>query len=200
MSFKNHFYAGNTGVLDYSFTSERRDTMSSSVSAHQLPFLMHLIDRIHVLHRIQMFRTGNMIGLYPGQPPVPHYIEDHPNCSQREIAEYLQVSTPSIANSVKRMQKAGLLTKHTDPVDLRRCSLQITEKGKRLLHESYIRMEKIDAAAVEGISPAEMEIFCRCLEQIAENLSSEEYKNKNFFSLLATIKELHQQTGEEEST
>ena len=98
------------------------------------------------------------------------------------------------------MQKAGLLTKHTDPVDLRRCSLQITEKGKRLLHESYIRMEKIDAAAVEGISPAEMEIFCRCLEQIAENLSSEEYKNKNFFSLLATIKELHQQTGEEEST
>ena len=176
--------------------------MSSSASGgnpgSQLLFLMHLIDRIHVLHRIQMVRTGNMIGLYPGQPPVLRYIEEHPDCSQREIAEALQVSTPSIANSVKRMQKTGLLTKHTDPVDLRRCSLRITEKGKRLLYESYERMEKVDAAAVEGITPEEMEIFCRCLERVAENLSSEEYRNKNFFSLLAAIKELHQQTGEEE--
>ena len=164
-----------------------------------LPSLMHLIDRIHVLHRIQMFRTSNMIGLYPGQPPVLQYIKQHPDCNQREIAEFLRVSTPSITNSVKRMQKSGLLTKEIDSKDQRRCTLRITEKGEKLLQESYLQMEKVDKSAVAGISPEEMEIFCRCLERIAENLTNEEYKDKNFFSLLETIKELHQQTGEEET-
>ncbi len=175
------------------------DSNAENTCSPHLPSLMHLIDRIHVLHRIQMFRTSNMIGLYPGQPPVLHYIEQHPDCNQRQISEFLRVSTPSITNSVKRMQKSGLLTKETDAKDQRRSALRITEKGEKLLRESYLQMEKVDSSAVAGISPEDMGIFCRCLERVAENLSKEEYKDKNFFSLLETIKELHQQTGEEES-
>lgn len=162
-------------------------------------FIMRLIDRIHILHRIHMFRNTEKSGLYPGQPPVLHYIKEHPGCTQREISEFLQISTPSIANSVKRMQRAGLLEKHTDEADQRRSSLTITQEGRSRLRSCDVSMEEIDDSAFQGIPPEDLAVFCRCLEKIAENLSSEEYRNKDFFSLLAAVKELGQQQREEET-
>lgn len=162
-------------------------------------FIMRLIDRIHILHHIHIFRNTEKNGLYPGQPPVLHYIQDHPGCTQREISEFLQISAPSIANSVKRMCKSGFLEKHMDEADQRKTLLTLTQRGAELLSKCNASMQTIDAAALQGIPPEDLKVFCSCLERIAENLSSEEYRNKDFFSLLATIKEFGQPKREEET-
>lgn len=49
-----------------------------------------------------------------------------------ELAEQLQVSTPTVVKSVNRMEAAGLLTKRRDTVDRRLVRIYLTERAKNV--------------------------------------------------------------------
>ncbi len=68
-------------------------------------------------------------GIYFGQPPILKFLSEHPGASQNEIAEFLNVSPASIATSVKRMEKSGLIERSPDEKDARKNTLNLTEKG-----------------------------------------------------------------------
>ncbi|HJP76210.1 MAG TPA: MarR family transcriptional regulator [Pseudonocardiaceae bacterium] len=49
-----------------------------------------------------------------------------------ELAEQVQVSTPTVVKSVNRMEAAGLLTKRRDTVDRRLVRIYLTERAKNV--------------------------------------------------------------------
>ena len=71
-------------------------------------------------------------GIYFGQPPILRYLSHHPNATQKDIADFLKVSQASIATSVKRMEKTGLIKRTSDRNDARRNNLKLTDKGCEL--------------------------------------------------------------------
>ena len=71
---------------------------------------MRQLNKLHLLHRIYLQRAAVNNGLYNGQPPLLEYVEKHPGCTQAELADFFKVSPPCIATSVKRLQKAGIIT------------------------------------------------------------------------------------------
>ncbi len=87
-------------------------------------------------------------GIYFGQPPILRYLSEHPNATQKDIADFLRVSQASIATSVKRMEKSGLIKRTSDKNDARRNNLKLTDKG--------CEMEKI---AGEIMTQTDREIF-----------------------------------------
>ncbi len=71
-------------------------------------------------------------GIYFGQPPILKYLSENKNATQKEIADYLHISAPSVATSLKRMEEAGLVVRLENKADARRNTLKLTQKGKEL--------------------------------------------------------------------
>lgn len=156
------------------------------------------LGRIQLLHRMAIQRTAMRCGLYLGQPPILEYILCHDHCTQREVADHLQISPPSVATSVKRMQKAGLLLKEEDPDDLRYTRLTLTDKGKTLLQQCRQEFDRIDAQMFAGFSPEEYDTLAALLDRMLGNLTTDEVRGRSIFSLMEEEKQLqrHIQGGE----
>lgn len=155
------------------------------------------INKMNVLHRIYIHKQASKNGLYFGQLPILEYVESHNQCTQREVADFMQVSPPSIATSVKRMQKNGLLEKTMDKSDLRYNRITITEKGREISHKCRKDFDKVNAKLFSGFNEQECEQLCGYFERMIANLSTNEFANKTFFSLIAEEKKLHVQQNKE---
>ena len=104
--------------------------MTSPPLQSQVFWLMH---RMVALHKLRLQRKTAPLGMFAGQMPLLLYVGRHPGCTQRDIAEALGVSTPSVATSIKRMQKAGMLEKLADEADMRCNKISLTAKAQRVI-------------------------------------------------------------------
>lgn len=140
----------------------------------KLSDLVRKFDRLIALHRYLIGKASLQNGLYLGQMPILEYIGQHENCTQREVADFVRVSAPSIATSVKRLQKAGLIEKRSDLNDLRSNRLSITEKGRRLTAACRQSFDQIDQLTFSGFSQDELAQLYDYLERLIGNLTSGE--------------------------
>lgn len=109
-------------------------------------------------------------GIYFGQPPILKYLSEHKNATQKEIAEYLHISAPSVATSLKRMEEAGLVMRLENKEDARRNTLKLTKKGKELSQLADNMFLTVDNATYKGFTDEEIEILISFLERMNENL------------------------------
>lgn len=147
------------------------------------------LDKMHVLHRYHIYKAAKNNGLYRGQRTILEYIRKNKNCTQKMLAEHLGVSAPSIATSIKRMQKAGLLDKVQDQNDLRNNLLVLTEKGEEISEKCRADFNKIDKQMFDGMSKDELEKLCTFIDTIIENLVTEDLPKEMTHIFLK--KELH---------
>jgi DNA-binding MarR family transcriptional regulator len=90
--------------------------------------------------------------------------------SQREIASKLGISAPTVAVSINRMEKAGLVQKVADQTDLRRNLITLTQKGLLLVEESLAVFETVDEGMLKGFQQLEQEQFKMFFLRIITNL------------------------------
>lgn len=146
------------------------------------------IKQLNILHRIYIHRAAAENGMFFGQPPILEYVIDHDQCTQTEIAETLQVSAPSIATSIKRMQKAGLLLKIRSENDGRNNRISITEKGLEHATTCRVAFDDVDERMFTGFDAAECDVFCQYLDRLIGNLTTDEFENKTIFAMFDTMK------------
>ena len=89
-----------------------------------------LVQLTHLYFR-ETFQELQKIGIHPKQVPFMILLSDHEGLSQREISEELGISPPTVAVSVKRLEKSGLVERQEDAKDQRRCRIYLTTQGKR---------------------------------------------------------------------
>ena len=128
------------------------------------------LDKMHVLQRYYIYKAATNNGLYRGQLTILEFIRKNEKCTQKMLAEHLGVSPPSIATSIKRMQKAGLLDKVQDQKDLRNNQLVLTDKGKDISEKCRAEFNKIDKQMFQGFDEHECEILCGYIDRITDNL------------------------------
>ena len=110
-------------------------------------------------------------GLYYGQPPILKYLSENKNATQKEIADFLHISPPSVATSVKRMEEAGLVVRVADKLDARRNNLKLTDKGKKLSEYADKLFIETDEATFSGFTEEELTTLIGFLERMNKNLS-----------------------------
>lgn len=139
---------------------------------------------MEALRRIKVQNAIRDSKVFFGQPPILDYLVEHGQCTQAEIAAALGVSPASVAVSVKRMHKSGLIEKIGDENDLRCNKITITDFGKSELEKVHASFDKIDKAAYEGFSETELKEFEAYVERINKNLSNGLPDNKEVFCFL----------------
>lgn len=97
--------------------------------ASELKELVFKMNKLDCYKRYAMHKMLRDSGVYFGQPPVLDYLNEHGECSQKELSDGINVSPASVAVSVKRMQKSGLITKISDENDLRCNRIALTERA-----------------------------------------------------------------------
>lgn len=145
------------------------------------------INQLNLLHRIYIHRAAVKNDIYFGQLPILEYVDGHDRCTQRELAETLQVSAPSIATSIKRMQKTGLLKKEADENDLRCTRISITKKGREQTRRYRSVFDAVDKHMFNGFKEEECEQFYGYLNRLVANMATDEFNGRTILSLMATM-------------
>lgn len=132
--------------------------------------LMHKLVTLSVLHRYYIHQNASAAGLYAGQPPVLEYLKQHGTVVQKQIADALHVSAASVAVSIRRMEKNGLVSRETDSADMRCNRVGITPAGLRALDDFDAVCHELDSRLFSGISQEELQCFDKILGRMTANL------------------------------
>ena len=135
------------------------------------------IGTIYRLHMQKITGVYENYGLYPGQSRILHTIAEMNGSTQTEIAAKLNISPASLAVSIKRMQKVGLVEKVVDKSDLRNNLISITEKGIKVQADSITELIMFDNNLLSGFSSDEIQQLDGYLTRVCANLKGA--KNQN---------------------
>ena len=92
--------------------------------------------------------------------------------TQKEIADFLNVSQPAIAKSLKKMEESGLIVRFEDKKDTRCHKLKLTKKGKELVEYADNLFLRIDDVAYNGFTEEEMDTLVSFLQRMNDNLTA----------------------------
>jgi len=92
-----------------------------------------------------------------------------PEACQRDLAESMHITPAAVAVTLKKLEKAGIVEKMISEKDNRYNRIIITEKGEKIVKESYEMFRAIDTQAFEGFSEKELEQLYGYLERVRDN-------------------------------
>jgi DNA-binding MarR family transcriptional regulator len=92
--------------------------------------------------------------------------------TQNQIASYLNIAQPTVANTLKRMERDGLIGVAADPHDGRRLLLTLTAKGRQLRLPLTAEAQYVNRLATEGIPAHEIEHIRRLLSRLGDALEA----------------------------
>ncbi len=105
-----------------------------------------------------------------------HIFKSEGPLSQKELAEFFEVSPAAIAVSVKKLEKGGYITRKTLKDDMRFNEITVTDKGKEILFNTKALVDKVDTHMFRDFSENELLLFCNFLEKMQNNLNDFEQK------------------------
>lgn len=150
----------------------------------ELRDLVHELVSISVIHRYYITKAALSVGLYFGQPNILEYIRNNDLCLQKDIACAMHITPASVAISLKRMEKAGLITRTPDDHDVRKNLISITEKGEKALSEFRKICDSTDNDMFRGFSNEEQNALHTLLLRLHENLDSQSLSKEEICTML----------------
>ncbi len=130
---------------------------------YQIGLLSRLFDR-----RLQEVLKD--LGVAPGQfaPLVMLFEQD--GLTQAELCRRINVEQPTMANTLERMERDGLIRRKADPVDRRRALVYLTQRAKDARTQVMEGVRGVANRAVTQLSAADQDAIFRLLARMVENL------------------------------
>jgi len=109
------------------------------------------------------------LGLGISHAPVLAALQQETALPQSELARQARVEQPSMAQTLSRMARDGLIARTPDPKDRRSQIITLTDKARTLIPEGRRIMQHSERAAVEGLTPEETALLLALLTKIVTN-------------------------------
>jgi len=138
---------------------------------NDLRWLFHSLDRMH--HnciKAEFEKRGLCKASHPHILFAIRYEMKGAGVSQRELADVIGISPTTVAISIKRMEKAGLICKKPDKNDKRRNIIALTKKGKKITEECSAAFNEINRDVFKGFTKAEQEQLKKFYLRMIKNL------------------------------
>lgn len=123
------------------------------------------------MHRKRLEKVLEGTGLHPAQHRLLMTLSDNQFSSQSEIAALMEVSSATVAVSLKKLERDGYIRKKPKEEDSRANFVSLTPKGENIVFESKEIFETVDKQVIQGFSEAEMISLRKFLRRIYNNLS-----------------------------
>jgi len=106
------------------------------------------------------------LGVPLGQFPLLIAFWEEDGLTQSEIARRLDLEQPTVANTLRRMQRDGLVTPSPDPDNRRRVLFHLTDRGRALEQPLMAQARAANSAASATLEPAEAETLLALMRKM----------------------------------
>ncbi len=120
-----------------------------------------------------MKSLANAAGIPDSYRMVLTFLLRHPGASQKEIAEFRNITTASVSQIVKEMELTGYLRKETDANDQRYVNLYLTQKGEDCAGVLHKRIAKADEDITRLFTPEKESAMIEMLSELSEIIEKE---------------------------
>lgn len=133
----------------------------------------HLVNYAARLFAQALYRRIGRHGVTRGQFPVLLMLWEQEGPTQTQLAERLAVEQPTMANTLKRMERDGLIRRVADPADRRQAHVHLTERGRGLRGALTASARETNSVALAGLSAEETEQFLALARRVIQNLEQD---------------------------
>lgn len=111
-------------------------------------------------------------GVVPGQFAQLLALYQTDGLTQAELCARVQIEQPTMANTLARMERDGLITRTPDRVDQRRSRVWLTTHARRLEPELAAAANAVNAVATRGLTDDQISTFQAALTAAISNLEA----------------------------
>lgn len=111
------------------------------------------------------------LGIAPGQVPVLQALWDRDGQTQRQIVDLLGVEQATIANTLNRMERDGLIKREADKADKRSRRIHLTPKALALRNPAQAALDKVNTQAGRGLYSSDRDRFAALVTKVIGNLA-----------------------------
>ncbi|MFD1939849.1 MULTISPECIES: MarR family winged helix-turn-helix transcriptional regulator [Nonomuraea] len=113
-------------------------------------------------------------GVTPGQFAQLLALYEEDGLTQQELCDRVRIDQSTMAHTLNRMQRDGLIVRTTDPEDRRRSRYTLTERARQIQDALAEGARAANAQALDGIDQEEIDAFMRTLGRMIANLESDQ--------------------------
>lgn len=101
-----------------------------------------------------------------GPMPVFFALQDGGAMTQKALAQMAAVEQPTMANTLSRMERDGLVMRTPDPNDRRSAQVSLTPLGLERAKAAFVSAIEVNGIATEALQPEEREAFYGMMHRI----------------------------------
>src|SRR5215207_39514 len=105
-----------------------------------------------------------------GPMPVFFALQDGGAMTQKELAQLAAVEQPTMANTLNRMERDGLVVRTPDPNDRRSARVSLTPLGRERTVGAFKAAVEVNGIATDALKPEEREAFYGMMRRIVAAL------------------------------
>jgi MarR family transcriptional regulator, organic hydroperoxide resistance regulator len=129
----------------------------------------HAFVRAGHAHRQLLGTLVGETGGHPAQAGCLRVLAGHDGISQRDLAQMLFLTPPSVTTMLQRMERSGIIERRQDADDQRLTRVHLTDAGRALEGRVRDRMIGYMNRMFDGMSQADLVEFERLLRLMADN-------------------------------
>jgi DNA-binding MarR family transcriptional regulator len=108
-----------------------------------------------------------------GPMPVFFALQDGRAMTQKALAQMAAVEQPTMANTLARMERDGLVRRTPDPNDRRSAQVSLTPLGLERAKAAFVSAVEVNQLATAALTPDERPLFYDMLHRIIATLDKD---------------------------
>ena len=141
----------------------------AEIEAHSVGYLTNLAGRLLVR---ELARRLEAIGLSIGHMPVLAALSDGAAMTQKDLAAQAVVEQPTMAATLSRMERDGLVRRLPNPDDARSALVSLTPAALAKMEELNAAITEVNAAATATMTRTERAEYRRLVGKIIAALEA----------------------------
>lgn len=132
--------------------------------------VFHAFKAAILRQRQLMLRIMADKGTHPAQAGCLLVLADHDGMSQRDLAENLHVSRPTVTTMLQKMERSGVIERRSDEADQRLTRIYLTDAGHSLAESVRAVYPQVLEIALGPMPAHDRREFLRLLESFNNNI------------------------------
>ncbi|MDE0799316.1 MAG: MarR family transcriptional regulator [Rhodospirillaceae bacterium] len=130
---------------------------------YQIGLLSRLFDRA-LESELAMYKV------LPGQFPALVMLYQNDGLTQADLCQRINVEQPTMANTLNRMERDGLVQRVGDPDDKRRSLIYLTDRAMAFKDDLIERARQVPGQALAGLDSADQDKLFHIIGKMINNL------------------------------
>ncbi len=134
----------------------------------------YLINHLARIFEQALAKRIKPLGLVPGQFPVLLALWEEDGLTQRELVERLDVEQPTMANTLARMERDGLIVRTPHPEDRRAQIVRLTPHVRALEGPATAAATEVNQMLLAGLPEPAQQAFIAAMRTIVVTSAQED--------------------------